>query len=215
MSASRYPGRPVQQYDPRRDVVELLQNRLVKVGCGPLTIDGAFGAKTLAAVKLFQTRRTLAPDGVVGPVTWAALFGTWVETPRAPSRLAAATVAYAKSQIGVREEGPNRGREVDGYLQDVGLNPAGNPPHGWPWCAAFVFACWHRAARQLDVPNPIPKTASVVALWTRAPKEARLAPTVDPLEITAGSLFLVDHGFGRGHVAIIEQVDEEIGRAHV
>src|SRR4029079_11841524 len=36
-------------------------------------IDGNFGPKTLELVKDFQQGRSLAPDGVVGPLTWAAL----------------------------------------------------------------------------------------------------------------------------------------------
>lgn len=36
------------------------------------------------------------------------------------------------SQIGVRESGSNKGKEVEAYLKSVGLGG------GYPWCAAFV-----------------------------------------------------------------------------
>ncbi len=36
-------------------------------------IDGVFGPTTTAAVKSFQQGEGLAPDGIVGPLTWAAL----------------------------------------------------------------------------------------------------------------------------------------------
>jgi peptidoglycan hydrolase-like protein with peptidoglycan-binding domain len=40
---------------------------------GQLTEDGSFGQLTLCAVTTFQRIRGLNPDGVVGPLTWAAL----------------------------------------------------------------------------------------------------------------------------------------------
>lgn len=36
-------------------------------------VDGQFGQKTLVAVKLFQQKRSLEQDGIVGQQTWAAL----------------------------------------------------------------------------------------------------------------------------------------------
>ncbi len=38
-----------------------------------ITIDGKFGPQTLKAVKDFQTKNALVPDGIVGPKTWAVL----------------------------------------------------------------------------------------------------------------------------------------------
>lgn len=40
-----------------------------------LKADGLFGAATRDAVRGFQRRRGLAEDGILGPVTWAALLG--------------------------------------------------------------------------------------------------------------------------------------------
>lgn len=41
-----------------------------------LTLDGQFVSDELAHVKTFQTTSKLTVDGIVGPKTWAALFGT-------------------------------------------------------------------------------------------------------------------------------------------
>jgi peptidoglycan hydrolase-like protein with peptidoglycan-binding domain len=39
----------------------------------PITIDGTFGPHTLAAVKDFQRKYGLKPDGIVGPLTWSRM----------------------------------------------------------------------------------------------------------------------------------------------
>jgi hypothetical protein len=64
-----YPGSPVKK-GSKGDAVKLVQ---AIVGATP---DGDFGAKTADAVKVWQKAKGLKPaDGVVGPQTWAAMFG--------------------------------------------------------------------------------------------------------------------------------------------
>lgn len=59
----------------RGQLVQLVQSRLKDRGHDPGGIDGVFGAKTKTAVKSFQrSLGFLRPDGVVGPLTWDALF---------------------------------------------------------------------------------------------------------------------------------------------
>lgn len=59
--------RPTLRRGARGDLVRQLQNDL---GIG---VDGIFGAGTEAALREFQRRHDMVPDGIVGPKTWAAL----------------------------------------------------------------------------------------------------------------------------------------------
>lgn len=60
--------RPTLRRGTRGDLVKLLQG---KIGIAP--VDGLFGAHTEAAVREFQRRKQIVPDGIVGPKTWLAL----------------------------------------------------------------------------------------------------------------------------------------------
>lgn len=67
--------------------VRNLQQALAQSGVA-LVVDGVFGPGTERAVKLFQSSRGLAPDGIVGPRTWAMLQGsTRSTTPAAHGRV--------------------------------------------------------------------------------------------------------------------------------
>ncbi len=58
-----------------RDEVKALQTELNQEGFR-LEADGLFGRDTESAVKRFQREHGLDDDGVVGPLTWAALLRT-------------------------------------------------------------------------------------------------------------------------------------------
>jgi hypothetical protein len=58
-----------------RDEVKVLQIELNQEGFA-LEADGLFGRDTESAVKRFQREHDLDDDGIVGPLTWAALLGT-------------------------------------------------------------------------------------------------------------------------------------------
>jgi hypothetical protein len=76
------------------DDVLLLQQRLVELGYTEVgTPDGIFGQMTQSAVVRFQTEAGLTADGVVGPMTWAALWNQTVSTVPTP------TSVYAVSQM--------------------------------------------------------------------------------------------------------------------
>ncbi|MFC1418115.1 C40 family peptidase [Streptacidiphilus cavernicola] len=66
--------------------VTTLQSLLVAHGAS-ISVDGDFGANTLAAVKAFQTANGLHPDGQVGVQTKAALYGGVSTAPGAPAPL--------------------------------------------------------------------------------------------------------------------------------
>jgi len=69
-TARPYPGKPVKRgATSHRDDVKAVQ-QIVGVQA-----DGKFGVVTEAAVKNWQTLHDLTADGVVGPVTWARMFG--------------------------------------------------------------------------------------------------------------------------------------------
>lgn len=51
-----------------------IQQRLTALHHFISTVDGSYGYRTYVAVRAFQESQGLKPDGVVGPLTWQALF---------------------------------------------------------------------------------------------------------------------------------------------
>ncbi|MDD3400435.1 MAG: peptidoglycan-binding domain-containing protein [Eubacteriales bacterium] len=68
------------KYGVRGDDVKELKKLLANEGYTGLTLgNGNFYSKTKALVKKYQREHNLVPDGVVGPLTIAALGGNWTK----------------------------------------------------------------------------------------------------------------------------------------
>lgn len=105
--------------------------------------------------------------------------------------LGLAALNVALSQEGVRETGPNDSPEIRRYLASVGLGP------GHAWCAAFTFWAVAMAARQLNLPNPLPRTGGVLRMWRDCSTHLKYS------EPAKGRIYVQDHGKGKGHTGFV------------
>ena len=71
-------------------------------------------------------------------------------------------IAWADSQVGVREIGRNRGPMVELYQKVAGLGTGG----GYAWCACFVYWCLLNAEVPKEV-LPKPGLCAAVRNWAR------------------------------------------------
>jgi len=218
---SAFPGHVIGTGSPDKTTVTAIQQRLNEVGCGPIEVDGVFGAQTEEGVQLFQARSAdtrgnpLSVDGRVGPMTWAALFATEPETSvQAGSALQQKTLEFATSQVGVREQPPgsNRGPEVDKYLRSVGIDPATG---SFAWCAAFVYFCFQQASAALGVANPAIRDGGVLDCWRLAGIKGvhRIAASEtanSPSLVKPGMVFVISTGGGHGHTGLVKQVHGDV-----
>jgi hypothetical protein len=195
---------------------------LNQVGCGPIAVNGIFDRGTQGAVRLLQARsvdgqgQSLKIDGIVGPLTWAALFGAHriPSIATAPiSALMKATLSVASSQVGVMEDPPgsNRGLQVDQYLKSVGIDPSAG---SYAWCAAFVYWSFSQAAFRLGTANPAIRTAGVLDHWKKAGQAGitrlRAAEILDDLSLLKpGLVFVINTGGGRGHMGVVEDFRDD------
>ncbi len=67
------PGQPTISLGATGDAVRQLERALRRTPDPGLTVDGVFGAQVRTAVEQFQSGAGLVVDGIVGPLTWAAL----------------------------------------------------------------------------------------------------------------------------------------------
>jgi hypothetical protein len=201
-----YPGRVIKIGESNAAIVRHIANRLKDLGYASTSPSGRFDADFKSLVMLFQAQhvdalsRPLRVDGEVGPITWGALFGFPAASSSAGA-LGARALAKAISQIGVREDpiGSNRGARVEEYLASTGLGG------GFFWCMAFVHFCFMKAAQDAGVANPFPRTAGVLDAWNRSSgfRVTKSRAVANPNLIVPGSVFILDHGNGRGHTGIV------------
>ncbi|MBO7663222.1 MAG: peptidoglycan-binding protein, partial [Clostridia bacterium] len=77
------------------EVVECQEDLIqLNYDLSPYGADGKFGAKTESAVKAFQTASGLKADGIVGPLTWAALDAAVGPQPEPGPQLYTVTIPH-------------------------------------------------------------------------------------------------------------------------
>lgn len=95
--------------DEVRRIQQILQGQGYNVG----PVDGLYGPQTQSAVVAFQKTKGLMPDGIVGPLTWAALQGI----PPAPAPL--------PGPVGVPIKAPGIFSFLDGFPMPMILGVVG------------------------------------------------------------------------------------------
>ncbi len=170
----------------RGDEVFRAQRLLNDRAGAALKPDGLFGAATRDAVMAFQRRRGLAEDGVLGPVTWAALGGAARVAAALPTGLGAVLDAAMLAALGTphtRFPGgalwrlAAGGIEVDGVLEKPSAAEAA--------LAARVLREQADAIATAAARFPVPAELVVATICTESgglPAARRLEPGCDPVD---------------------------------
>lgn len=185
--------------------VKQVQQRLVDVGYKQVgAVDGIFGPKADAAIRMFQSRNQLTVDGIVGPKTWNALFRT---APRGPATLAPIVVdklVLGGVQGGQWLDSATTGRQLSGgeiYTLYEGASIRGTAVGGAP-NLEFNIPCSLTALVSL---TPAPKHDRILAVassWEVIPRQSTELAATSPVYQQAIAKLLQAHGIQRPQVRI-------------
>ena len=196
-----------------------LQDLLNHNGAG-LTVDGDFGAGTLAAVKTFQTAHSLSADGIVGPLTKSALDNTGGSAP-GPVSL---TSAQCPADI---SEGETDGcvTELQQLLNDTGAGLTVDGDFGAGTLAAVKH---YQTVHGLSADGIVGPATKAALLGQAAPAAVPLTSGQCPADISQGEVdgcvtelqellnthgagLSVDGDFGAGTLAAVKSYQSAHG----
>jgi len=158
-----------------------IQSALAGLGYTPGPIDGIWGRQTVAALRAFQKRRGLEPDGIAGPITLAALFPDEKlgESDLDDTRLV--WFQEARRLLGTREKpGSGSNPEILNWATDKGISYASDDI---PWCGLFVAHCISSTLDREPVPAALlsarawgrfgirtePTAGAIMVFWRKSP----------------------------------------------
>jgi cell wall-associated NlpC family hydrolase len=135
----------------RGNEVKQVQQKLKSLGYDPGPVDGEYGAATAAAVRAFQKKNKLKPDGAIGVETRKVLRATKTAAVARqlaqvkPQRAGAGSpgqkaLAEAVKYLGVTEKPMNSNKTQFGKWFGV---------DAVPWCNIFVSYCFKNAANKV------------------------------------------------------------------
>lgn len=157
-----------------------IQKRLLKLGFNPGPIDGIRGRMTTNAVRAFQASRGLLVDGIVGPVTYGALFAS-AEVTEAPLIDGMPWFDEANRLIGTREVvGAGDNATILDWAEELDIDYGDDDI---PWCGLFVAHCIGSTLQSEPLPNnPLgarqwisfgescdPQLGAVIVFWRGSP----------------------------------------------
>jgi uncharacterized protein (TIGR02594 family) len=141
--------------------ISRVQQALAHKGFDPGLIDGIWGRRTELAVRRFQLARGLTVDGIVGPNTRLALFGSAAPPANPLSDPGLPWLQEARRLIGLKE-GP--GAADNPVLLDWGDDlDVHFPKDSIAWCGLFVGHC---IASTLST-EPLPTNPLGARNWAR------------------------------------------------
>jgi len=157
-----------------------IQAALAAQGYKPGPLDGIWGKQSVAALRLFQTAKGLNPDGIIGPLSLAALFPN---KPLAKDLDQEGLVWFkeARRLIGTREKpGTGSNPEILDWANNLKLDYKGDDI---PWCGLFVGHCISATLDQEPTPTKIlsarawqsfgiktaPTPGAVMVFWRKSP----------------------------------------------
>lgn len=115
-----------------------IQQALAHKGFDPGSIDGIWGRRTEMAVRRFQLARGLTVDGIVGPTTRLALFGS-VQAPPPASDPALPWLQEARRLTGLKESpGPVDNPTILDWADDLDIHYGDDEV---AWCGLYVAHC--------------------------------------------------------------------------
>ncbi len=176
-------------------IIRAIQHELSRKGFNPGAIDSVWGRRTEAAVIAFQLANGLVADGIVGPITWLALFGEPLDAPPF-THPGIPWFLEARRQFGTKEmPGEASNLKILNWASDAGIPYKSDDI---PWCGLFVAHCVSATLHS----EPLPNNPLGARQWLKFGV---------PCEPSPGAVLVfwrVSRAGGKGHVGFYAGEDE-------